>query len=320
MRFLLHLSTTALLLSVVSGCEMHDSFDELNPDRLDIYGEDSRAEPYEFAETSVEFRAVQATAALVNFSGGAQPAGELRLYRGESLGREKSLCDGVRFEEQPVLSSCTGFLIGPDLLATAGHCVNESTCGNINIVFDYRLTSADDTSLDGEVLVFPADNVYTCIKVEAHDYVPGGSCSSDYAILRLDRPVTGRVPLQLSDATPSRGEAVFSVGHPSGLPTKVASDAIVRQSEGSTFRYELDLFAGNSGSPVLDAKGEVRGIHICGGQGDYTSDPAPWNPDFDLADGSCQVPTVCDEYCGSLGVAHDISALLPDIANLDTSL
>jgi len=60
------------------------------------------------------------------------------------------------------------------------------------------------------------------------------------------------------------GTEVYMIGHPSGLPQKVAVNASVRSLEGAAYFYtSLDAFQGNSGSPVFDRNtGEVIGILV----------------------------------------------------------
>jgi V8-like Glu-specific endopeptidase len=304
------------ILLLLVACASEEARLEPDPERADIFGDDSRRELYELAPGSVERKAADATAGLLVFSGGFERERDLRVLRGQGLGEQHGLCEGVRFYDQPTMGSCTGFLVGEDILVTAGHCVSESTCPDMAVVFDYAYQSAEDTRFDERLVTFPKSDVYSCKQVLGHGYDLEDNCTTDWAVLQLDRPVVGREPLKLALETPERGVNLFAVGHPSGLPTKIAGNAIVRRHGDLTFGYELDLFGGNSGSPVLDKEGVVRGIHICGGVGDYTDDPAPWNPDFDLADGTCQVPIVCDQYCGRLGTAFDIKSIAPSIRSL----
>jgi hypothetical protein len=298
-----------LFLLLAAACAADEAGPSPSPERADIFGQDSRRELYEFLPDSVEHKAAEATAALLSFAGGIEPNRDLRVRHGASLGEQHGLCEGVRFYDQPTMSSCTGFLVSEDLLVTAGHCVNENTCSDMAVVFDYAYSSAEDTHLDGDLITFPKANVYTCKAVLGHGYDLDNNCTTDWAVVQLDRAVENREPLPLATQTPERGVNLFALGHPSGLPMKIADNAIVRRHGDVTFGYELDLFGGNSGSPVLDKEGVVRGIHICGGVGDYTDDPAPWNPDLGLADGTCKVPIVCDQYCGRLGTAFDIKSV-----------
>ena len=62
------------------------------------------------------------------------------------------------------------------------------------------------------------------------------------------------------------------MGHPSGLPMKIAGGSKVHALEKHYFVANLDTFTGNSGSPVLNEKtGLVEGILVRGGK-DYIFD------------------------------------------------
>lgn len=83
------------------------------------------------------------------------------------------------------------------------------------------------------------------------------------------------------------------IGHPMGLPLKVASGARVRRVDSSKrFVANLDAYRANSGSPVLswdeDLGLRVEGILVSGER------------DFKLAETGegCQISRVCpDEEC-----------------------
>lgn len=69
------------------------------------------------------------------------------------------------------------------------------------------------------------------------------------------------------------GEGLFVVGHPSGLPTKVAGGTeVVGNDEDNFFTALLDTFGGNSGSAVFNSETlEVEGILVRGAR-DYVYD------------------------------------------------
>jgi V8-like Glu-specific endopeptidase len=92
----------------------------------------------------------------------------------------------------------------------------------------------------------------------------------DYAVIQLDRKVTDRRPLSFrKSGKVSIGESVVVIGHPSGLPTKIADGAKVRSHSGKYFVANLDTYGGNSGSAVFNHNtGEVEGI-LVRGENDY---------------------------------------------------
>jgi V8-like Glu-specific endopeptidase len=97
---------------------------------------------------------------------------------------------------------------------------------------------------------------------------------NDYALIRLDRKVVGRTPLKYRKSGKiAEGQEIVVIGHPTGLPTKVAGGANVRENHRDVFfNANLDTFGGNSGSAVFNADtGEVEGILVRGEQ-DYEYD------------------------------------------------
>lgn len=176
-------------------------------------------------------------------------------------------CPTVRFAKQPSLSyACTGFLVGPDLIATAGHCMvntgesrneTETYCKSFSWLFDYNETLNPES-------VNP-ENHYTCKRV-IYAVKDERAPFRDYALVQLSRPVTGRAIPKLNSA-PLRSTDVFSmIGHPFGLPSKLSRNARVLKNDLSrgSFLTNLDAFEGNSGSPVFNSKNEVVGILVGG--------------------------------------------------------
>lgn len=74
----------------------------------------------------------------------------------------------------------------------------------------------------------------------------------DFAVIKLDRPVAQVAPLayRQSRMMGAGGENLTVIGHPSGLPLKVAGDASVRSVLPEFLVANLDTYGGNSGSAV----------------------------------------------------------------------
>ena len=179
-----------------------------------------------------------------------------------ALDQKISFCESERFTEQPNAGVCSGFLIGPDLLVTAGHCVIvENFCQNYQWVFDFQV----DPVTGSAGVDFKDENVYGCKKVISSALAD--SVGLDYGLVQLDRKVKGRSPLKLrTDGKVEDGGELVVIGSPSGLPLKVAAGANVRQNTHPFyFSANLDTFQGNSGSAVFDAQtGVVEGILVRG--------------------------------------------------------
>jgi len=172
-----------------------------------------------------------------------------------SLPEQRSLadsgwCSNQRFATQPATALCTAFLIAPNRVASAGHCINEAdypagpglNCNESVFVLDFKL------GIDRQApTAVRADQIYRCIKVLAGQ---DSRIGPDWRVIELDRAVP-RTPLQVysGEQLPDAGE-LHVVGHPHGLPMKTADQGQVINYSSGRYRTTLDTFRGNSGSPV----------------------------------------------------------------------
>lgn len=242
-----------------------------------IYGDDNRTEVFN-TKTAMFAELANSTAAMISSSDLiATPEG----YKLTSQDlRSRGMCSSERFLTQPTAAMCSGFLVAPDTLVTAGHCVRSaSDCRTYKWVFDYKMST--DTTIN---MSMPADNVYSCKQVVATVLDSWGN-KNDYAVIKLDREVTGRRPLEVrTEGAVAVGDPLVVIGHPTGLPTKIADGAHVRSiNEEFYFVANLDTYGGNSGSAVFNADtGIVEGI-LVRGENDYVSS------------GNCRVSKVCTD-------------------------
>lgn len=225
-----------------------------------IYGTDSRQEVADYPDARFQEIAKSVAAMVPNSSlqreDGRGAFNDYYTYDASvTLGDRLKACPDERFADQPSLANCTGFLVDDDILVTAGHCVdNMGDCRGNKWVFGFK---------DG-VTGFDADNVYSCEKMIGHGNALGLFSQKDYAVLKLDRKVENRKPLEYRKrGRVSRGDQLVVIGHPSGLPMKVADDAEVRRHRINFFYANTDTYGGNSGSPVFSrATGKVEGILV----------------------------------------------------------
>ena len=197
---------------------------------------------------------------------------------GSTLGKEFQLCSAERFREQIAIANCTGFLVGTRVLVTAGHCIqSQSDCDENVWVFDYVLEKTKGNKFFAE-----KSKVYKCQRVikttilKRGESTPlGNATGTDYAVILLDRHVLDRPYLEINRHGISKDAKLAVIGHPSGIPMKIADVAVVRDnSKDAYFTTNLDTFGGNSGSPVFNIKtGLVEGI-LVRGEEDYVADRA----------------------------------------------
>ena len=152
---------------------------------------------------------------------------------------------------------------------TAGHCIeNKNDCDNTQFVFDFVMNNSENATTQ-----FNQDQVFSCNKILGWKKENSGA---DFAIIELDRPVTNRKTLTMSNnKNLSINDEVFIIGHPSGLPSKVTDEGLVRfvNHNSDYFNTNSDTYGGNSGSAVFNAKTyEVEGI-LVRGEEDFIKDP-----------------------------------------------
>lgn len=229
-----------------------------------IYGEDNRKDVFEVSRADVRDVA-DSTVALIPTRSLISKRNGLVKIDTTQFGSEMNLCSDEPFYDQPTAANCSGSLVGDDLIATAGHCISSSDCQKYSFVFGFKML---DRSQSQETV--PASEVYKCKEIVAHEYSTG----ADYALVRLDRPVRGHRILNLQQNPVVPGDQIYVIGHPSGLPTKVADGALVREQKGAFFVSNLDTYGGNSGSAVFNEKtNEVVGI-LVRGAADFAYDRA----------------------------------------------
>jgi hypothetical protein len=250
-----------------------------------VYGTDDRREWYQLTDPA-QRRAAESTAALFRFSALSRRRDGAITVRGASTyGATQNLCAEEPYRAQPDAAFCSGFLVAPDVIATAGHCVDSAQdCASIAFVFGYRMNSASAAGT-----TFPAGDVYFCRAVLGREETG----TSDWALIRVDRAAANRTPLAVRrSGIVANNQPLVVMGHPSGIPLKVAGNATVRNNRPAAyFEANLDSYAGNSGSPVLDAQSlTVEGILVRG------------NEDFALdAARRCFRSNRCDDVAGCPG-------------------
>jgi hypothetical protein len=202
---------------------------------------------------------------------------EFAALRTRPFGTAYNLCSSERFLKQPTGAFAAGCLVGPDLILTAGKSIDPASLGRVRFVFGFRMQ--DDRTPVTEVRVRRSE-VYQGIDIVGREVNEAGA---DWALVRLDRPVSGhRIARVRLTGKVGDTQELHVIGHPAGLPAKVAGGATVRENTApGFFTANLAAYGGDIGSPVFNSQThEVEGILVRG------------ETAF-VANGSCQVVLVC---------------------------
>ena len=259
--------TILFLILVFAGQVSHASPSNLKP--AAIFGNDDRGYAGSFATQSN--LATGTALALLTGNYKMNPSGGIDL-EADTLDQ---LCSDERFYAQPSIEyACTGFLVAPDILATAGHCLyaanspgqqivhsSENACKSFDWLFDYQ------TNLNGQTQLtrISTDKLFHCKEIlfAVQEEVPP---YRDFGLVRLDHPAAGRAIFTMSNKALTANMSLTLLGHPYGLPlvTTTNNRIFINNPARQSFITNLNAFEGDSGGPVLDSQNNAIGILISG--------------------------------------------------------
>lgn len=247
-------SVFILLAAILGGCEARDSRQPQVAALQEkvIFGDDNRIDLSDDATFDKFASAVAAVVPYPSIAGCTDHKCDLHTV---PYGEVELVCPDERFYGEPTAAICTAFLVSSNVIATAGHCVaDQQACEQLAFVFGFARESAQGpfktTGLES----------YSCAKLLAR-----ADADDDYALIQLDRTAHGHAVLPLKSSDPVYDTEVFVMGHPSGLPMKVATDGALRGMLNNMVMYNVDSTHGNSGGPLINAMtGEVEGIVVAG--------------------------------------------------------
>ena len=242
-----------------------------------------------------------------------------------SLINKVNLCHAEPFAAQRTLITsgdhiatravCTAFLVGDDLMLTAGHCVQPDGgdetdadgntigwCSDVTIAFGYDRVAGRASNT-----VIRRSDQYGCQEIVARQRTG----DLDYALVRTDRAVIGHHRLRLRrSGTVSSGTSVVLPAHPLGLALKVdALGAVVTAETGCSTSATSNCLVesnynsngGSSGAPLINRlTGLVEAIHFAGPRDELIAaneDPADL-VDTDLGSTACNVYRHCSDTMG----------------------
>lgn len=104
-----------------------------------IYGTDDRLDIYQVTEAK-SLQLASSTVALIRSDDLIVKNSDTFTISTSSYSSNYNLCQEEPFYDQRTAAFCSGFLVAPDIIVTAGHCVtSEQSCKNTSFVFDFAL-------------------------------------------------------------------------------------------------------------------------------------------------------------------------------------
>lgn len=254
---------------------------------LVIYGKDDRHEVY---ESSPKYQRIASSVAAQISKKEFQNnplSSEYHFTKSKNLERRFDLQKNQKFATQQTRVGCSAFLVAPNIIATAGHCVQSSSdCDENYWVFDYIL-EAGKTKINS----IPKSNVVSCKRI----IITKLDMIQDFALIEINESQE-RPYLELESQV-TEEENVYMLGFPSGLPMKVTNNAKILKIFDLFFQANLDAFSVNSGSPVLsETSDKVIGILVRGTTDYIHQDKSP-----------NRIPNVCDDLGSKCLDGHDAS-------------
>lgn len=189
------------------------------------------------------------------------------MLKVKNYGKTFNLSDNEFFRDQPVSAGRmgTGFLVKEDVIATAGHFIDDNNVTDIRFIFGYKMVDSSTPATE-----FSKDNVYSGVKIIRRADSPGNN-NAEWLLVKLDRKVVEWEVPTLSQDEIYWDQAVYTLGYPLGLPLKYASGASVFETITETFfKANLNIYSGSPGAPVFDINtNEIIGMVVKEGTPDF---------------------------------------------------
>ena len=180
-----------------------------------------------------------------------------QLEMNTTLKQYYNLCDNSSFNNQTVVGAGTAFISSNNSMLTAKH-VFQKPLDQYVVVFGYEITNSKgvvESIIHKSNIYYPKEMLHSFLDLDVSHFSVDREFNADQSILST-----------ANSKDSSLGDEIYMIGHPSGLPKKIAVNAGVLENNHSQYFYtSLDSFQGNSGSPVFDFKtNKVIGILVSG--------------------------------------------------------
>lgn len=253
-----HLSTQELIKMLIDQVKK-------DSDVKGIWYKDDRLDYYEIDDQHIK-RNADCVAAVCMKSDLMDMKNGTSKIKVKNYGITFNLCQREPFHHHPAAVGplCSGFLVKEDMVVTASHFVNKGNLKALRFVFGFKMKD-----ISTPVSRVSNENIYKGAAIVARKYNRNGD-GSDWAVVKLDRKVRGQAVAKLSKKPVFSDQPAYAIGYPMGLPLKYAPGICVCDVNKACFSARLDIYSGNSGSPIFDGNThEVIGMAVRGYQIDF---------------------------------------------------
>ncbi|PKG39313.1 trypsin-like serine peptidase [Psychromonas sp. Urea-02u-13] len=195
--------------------------------------------------------------------------------------KNRNVCEDVPFIKQIAIGTCSGVLLKPNLVATAGHCVDKNIFSK-TWFFNYQ--NGDNLALKKGYKVqrvifknfelirsgysFERNTINRQrqkigvgpLPPDMHDY----SNYRDIALLELEAEVEGYIAFNINFTPFFSGRKAISVGYPLGLSLKQNTNGTLKEMASPYYMTtNIETLQGNSGGPLFDVEtGDLIAITV----------------------------------------------------------
>ena len=229
---------------------------------LALYGEDNRSEFYQLKDKKIqELSKAMAYQVERHYELKGWTFNRFWTILTRSF-EDAGICSSEKYSKQPSMrNNCTGVLIAPKLILTAGNCITDHYCKNdlYYWMFNYNLKSESSFNVKRS-----RKNFYLCKRLLTRVYDP--STATSYAVIELKKAVRGVTPVELSSKEELQdGDKVFTMGHLRGLPLKIDTGGRVFNSTQDYFFTNSDISGSTLGSGIFNSRTyKLEGLMVHG--------------------------------------------------------